>query len=194
MADSRTRWSLLLAGTLSYAIMLFAWFSLAAYLAPVISDVGLTDTQAGIVTGAVPLTYVPVALLAGPLIDRVGPYLAIGTGMLVLGVAQLGRAVAATFPTMLAFTVLLGIGGSGISFGLPKLVSALFPVDGGTPSAVYILGSIAGNAAAFSLGRGVLGPAVGGWRPLFSTTGIACLGYVVLWIVVVKLANPDRSE
>ena len=86
MAETRTKWPLLFAGTFSYAIMMFAWFSLAAYLAPVISDLGLTDTQAGVVTGAVPLTYVPVALLSGPLIDRVGPYRAIGAGMFVLGV------------------------------------------------------------------------------------------------------------
>jgi MFS family permease len=194
MTDHRTKWSLLLTATISYALMMFAWFSLAAYLTPVIGDLGLTETQAGVIAGAVPLTYVPVALLSGPLIDRVGPYRAIGAGMLLLGVAQLGRSVAVTFPTMLAFTVLLGIGATGISFGLPKLVSALFPVDGGTPSAVYILGSIGGNAAAFSLGRGVLGPAIGGWRPLFVATGIACLLYVVLWTVVVRLAAPDRSD
>jgi len=194
MVDRQTSWKLLLVGTLSYVLLMFAWFSLAAYLSLVIPDLGLSDTEAGIITGAVPLTYIPVALLSGPVIDRIGPYRAIGYGMLVLGVAQIGRSTAVGFGSLLAFTILLGIGGSGISFGLPKLVSELFPVDGGTPSSVYIMGSIVGNAAAFTVGRGVLGPVLGGWRPLFLATGCVSLGYVALWAVVVKTAAPDRSE
>lgn len=193
MVDRRTSWGLLLVGTLSYVLLMFAWFSLAAYLSIVISDLGLSDTQAGLITGAVPLTYIPVALLSGPLIDRIGPYRAIGYGMGILGVAQIGRSTALGFASMLAFTILLGIGGSGISFGLPKLVSDLFPVDGGTPSSVYIMGSIVGNAAAFTVGRGVLGPVLGGWRPLFLATGVASLAYVAVWGSYVRRTSPDRS-
>jgi cyanate permease len=85
---------------------------------------------------------------------------------------------------MLALTVLLGVGGTGVTFGLPKLVAGRFPASrAGVASTGYLLGSYAGTAAAFSLARPVVGPALGGWRPLFRVTGIAVLGVALCWAV-----------
>lgn len=183
----RLQYGLLALGTGAYACLMFVWFSLAAYLSTIIAALHLSTTQAGILTGAVPLTYVPVALFSGVVTDRVGPYRAIGTGLVLFGAAQVGRAHAGTFAAMLALTVVVGVGGTTITFGLPKLVAELFPTESsGTPSSVYMLGSFAGTAGAFSLGRGVLGPMLGGWRPLFAAVGVAVLAYAVLWWVVVR--------
>ncbi|MFC6990027.1 MFS transporter [Haloplanus sp. GCM10025708] len=121
--------------------------------------------------------------------DRVGPYRAIGTGLVLFGAAQVGRASADSFAAMLALTVVVGVGGTTVTFGLPKLVAELFPADAsGTPSSIYMLGSFAGTAAAFSLGRGVVGPMLGGWRPLFSAVGGGVLAYAVCWWLAVSLA------
>ncbi|MFC7165428.1 CynX/NimT family MFS transporter [Halospeciosus flavus] len=189
MSTSRLRYALLGLGSLAYTALMFVWFSVPAWLAALSADFGLTSTQAGLLTGAVPLTYVPVALFSGVVTDYVGPYRAIGTGLLLFGGAQVGRAAADTFPVLLALTVVVGFGATTITFGLPKLVSEIFPPEeSGTPSSVYVVGSLAGTAAAFSLGRGVLGPALGGWRPLFYYTGLAVLAYAVLWWVVVRWA------
>ena len=183
------RYAVLVLGTLAYTCLTFVWFSLAAYLSAVTADLSLTSTQAGLLTGAVPLTYIPLSLVSGSIVDRVGPYRAIGAGLAVFGLAQLGRAAAGSFPAMLGLTVVVGAGATAITFGLPKLVSELFPADAsGAPSSVYVLGASAGTAAAFSLGRGLFGPAVGGWRPLFRLTGLAVLGYAVCWLVAVRLA------
>jgi cyanate permease len=183
------RYAVLLLGTLAYTCLTFVWFSLAAYLSAVAADLSLTPTQAGLLTGAIPLTYIPLSLVSGSVVDRVGPYRAIGAGLAVFGLAQLGRAAAGSFPAMLGLTVVVGAGATAITFGLPKLVSELFPADAsGAPSSVYVLGASAGTAAAFSLGRGLLGPAAGGWRPLFRLTGLAVLGYAVCWLVAVRLA------
>jgi cyanate permease len=50
-----------------------------------------------------------------------------------------------------------------------------------------MLGSFAGTAAAFSLGRGVVGPMLGGWRPLFWAIGLTVLAFAVLWWLMVYL-------
>lgn len=187
--------ALLALGSLGYAALTLSWFSLPAYLPTVSADLGLSDTQAGALAGAVPLTYVPVALVSGLLVDRLGHRRTLAGGLALVGVAQLGRGSAHGFLPMLAFTVLLGVGGTGVTFGLPKLVAELFPASrAGVASTGYLLGSYAGTAAAFSLARPVVGPALGGWRPLFHLTGLAVLGVALCWgVAAATLARGAES-
>lgn len=176
-------------GTPAYTLLMFSWFSLPAYLPVVIADLGLTGTQAGVLAGAVPLTYVPLALLSGLAIDRIGPGWGIAAGVAIYGLAQAARSVAPGFPSLLAATLALGVGATAITFGLPKLVSVCFPPDRtGTPSAIYLVGASAGTAGAFAVGRPVLGPLLGGWRPLFLWSGVGALCYGVVWLAGVRLA------
>lgn len=183
--ESRRAYGLVLVAALAYTCLMFVWFSLPAYLSPIIAELGLTGTQAGVVVGAVPLTYIPLALLSGVVIDRIGPGRTIAVGVLLYGAAQMGRSTATGFPSLLAFTVLLGVGATTITFGLPKLVSLLFPPDRtGLPSSIYLLGASAGSAAVFSVGRPILGPMLGGWRPLFFWSGLVAVVYGVGWLAV----------
>jgi cyanate permease len=169
---------------------MFTWFSLPAYLPVVRADLVLTNTQAGLLAGAVPLTYVPVGLFSGALTDRVGGERAVGAGITLVGVAHLARSAAPGFPTMLAATLLLGIGGTGVTFGLPKLVADRFPERlVGRTSSIYLVGSTLGTAAAFGLGRPTLGPALGGWRPFFGAAGAAVLTFAAVWWVALVLAE-----
>jgi cyanate permease len=180
--DAAGRYLLLLLGGGSYFCLMFVWFSLPAHLSPVIDDLGLTSTQAGVLTGAVPLTYIPLGLASGVLIDRVGPRRGIGAAVALFGAGHVLRAGATGFWTMLLWTLLVGVGATGITFGLPKLVADLFPAERvGTASSVYLLGSYLGTATAFGVGRPVLGPLLGGWRALFLASGVVALGYAVLW-------------
>lgn len=179
------RWNhlALVLGAVSYAFLLFVWFLLPAFLSPVIADLSLSNWQAGVLVGAIPLTYIPLSLLSGLAIDRVGPRWGIGLGLLIFGLGGAGRSVATGFPSLLAFTLLIGVGATGITFGLPKLVADLFPEDRiGSASTVYVLGSYAGSAGAFAVGRPLLGPALGGWRPTFLYTGLAAVAFALLWV------------
>ncbi|WP_254545209.1 MFS transporter [Halomarina pelagica] len=172
-------------GGLGYCCLTFVWFSLPAFLTPVSGALGLSSTEAGLLVGAIPLTYVPLSLASGLVVDRIGPWRAIGGGTVLFGLAQTLRGFAQGFPSMLALTVLLGVGATAITFGLPKLVSELFPADRvGTLSTVYLLGSYVGTAAAYGLGRPVLGPALGGWRPLFVASGVGVLAFALCWALV----------
>jgi sugar phosphate permease len=181
--NGRRAYSLLALASLGYGCYLFAWFSIAAFLNPLSAELGLSNTAAGLLAGAVPLTYVPFALPSGLVIDRIGSRRAIGLGLVVAGLAHAGRGLVATFPAMFLLSLLLGVAGTGLTFGLPKLVSDLFPPErSGTMSSVYLVGLYAGTATAFGPGRGVLGPAVGGWRNLFLWSGLATLLVGAGWL------------
>lgn len=196
MADRRgvesPKYGLVVAATLTYTGLTFSWFSLSAYLPRIIAELDLTGTQAGVLTGAVPLTYVPLGLVSGLLVDRVGPVRSLAGGLGLVGVAQFARGVAPGFPSLLAFTLVLGVGATAITFGLPKLVGVLYrPEEAGLPTSTYLVGASMGSAGAFALGRPVLGPLLGGWRPLFRWTGLLAVGYAALWLAVAWLSSVD---
>lgn len=191
MPSPRRSYALTLAAGLTYTGLTFCWFTLPAYLPVISRELGLSGTEAGVVAGAVPLTYVPLSILSGLAVDRLGAGRSLAVGLALVGVAQVARSVAPGFPTLLAATVLLGVGGTAITFGLPKLVSTLFDAEAtGPPSSVYLLCASAGTAGAYAVGRPVLGPALGGWRPLFLWSGVVALAYAVVWAVVARGGLP----
>ena len=188
-------YALLALGSLAYFLFLFVWFLLPAFLTPIIEQLGLTGTQAGLVSGAVQATYVPLALVSGLVVDRVGAGRALGGGLVVLGSAHALRGLAPGFPALLGATLLLGVGGTAITFGLPKLVADLFPAARtGTASSVYLVGSSLGTAAAFALGRPYLEPLFGGWRPVFLWSGALVVAYGVVWLLAARLLAPHADR
>lgn len=198
MARSPTRVenaALLSLGGLGYGALLFVWFALPATLQPIIDELGLTGTQAGILAGAVPLTYIPIGLASGLVVDRLGARVGVGAGIALAGVAQVGRASAAGFASMLALTLLMGVGATGITFGMPKLASELYPSNRvGQAASVYLVGSYAGSASVFAVGRSVLVPALGGWRPLFLASGLGTLGVAGAWAAAAWYVPPGSQE
>ncbi|MDX1746804.1 MAG: MFS transporter, partial [Halobacteriales archaeon] len=180
----RAEYAMIGLGALAYACYTFSWFVLPATLSPMIAEVGLTTTQAGLLVGAIPAVYVPLGLASGLLIDRLGSRSAIGIALVVFGVVQLARGVATDFWTLLLPTLLMGVAGTAITFGLPKLVSDLFPPSQtGSMSSVYQIGASAGPAVAFGLAMPVLSPVLGGWRPIFLANGVIVLGFALVWWV-----------
>ena len=174
--------------SVGYFLFTFSWYSLAAYLVLITAELGLSGTQAGVVTGAVQLSYVPISLVSGLVIDRLGSRRSLGVGLAVIGIAHVLRGSAEGFVPIVAATVLLGVGGTAVTFGLPKLVSELFPPDrSGSMSSVYIVGATFGSATVFAVARSVLGPLAGGWRPFFRYTGVAVVGFAALWAVVSRV-------
>lgn len=194
MTGHRERYGLLVAASVNYTCLMFLWFSLPAYLPVVITDVGLTNTQAGVLAGAIPLTYIPLALVSGLAVDRFGPGRTIGGGILLCGFGQVGRSVASTFPSLFLFTLGIGVGATTITFGLPKLVSVLFPPEKtGRPSAIYLIAMMAGSGGVFTVGRPIVGPLLGGWRPLFFWSGVVAVLYGSIWAFVAWRSRIDRT-
>ena len=188
LADHRPSiesYALLALGSVGYFLFTFSWFSLAAYLVPVIEELGLSGAEAGLVTGAVQLSYIPLSLLSGLTIDRLGSRRSLGVGLFVIGLSHVVRGLSADFVTLLLSTLVLGVGGTAVTFGLPKLVSELFPPDrSGTMSSVYIVGATLGSATVFALARPLVGPLLGGWRPFFLYTGVTVVAFALFWSAV----------
>ncbi len=184
-------YALLLLGSVGYALFMFDWFLLSAFLDTLTAALGLSGTEAGLVTGAVPLSYVPLALVSGLVVDRAGAHNAVGVGLLLIGSAHAVRSGATGFVSVFLPTLLLGVGGTGVTFGLPKLVADLFPAERtGSMSSVYVVGASLGTAAAFGLGRPVLGPVAGGWRPLFYWSGLVTVGFAAAYLAASHLLWP----
>jgi cyanate permease len=200
VADRRSStgsYALLVLGSAGYFLFTFSWFSLAAYLVPVVEELGLSGVEAGLVTGAVQLSYIPLSLISGLAIDRLGSRRSLGTGLLIIGIAHVMRGLSTGFAALLSATLLLGVGGTAVTFGLPKLVSELFPADrSGTMSSVYMVGATLGSATVFATARPLVGPLLGGWRPFFRYTGVAVVAFAVLWLVVSRYlwGRVDRIE
>ncbi|QCC59264.1 MFS transporter [Natrinema thermotolerans] len=193
--DRRRAYAAVVVGTLGYTCLMFVWFSLPAYLSTIIDNLGLSGTQAGVVAGAVPLTYIPIALFSGVVVDRIGPGRSLAAGVLIYGTAQVARSAATGFPSLLAATLAIGVGATAITFGLPKLVSVLFPPDEtGLPSSIYLVGASTGTASVFAVGRPVLGPLLGGWRPLFFWSGVVAIAYGLLWLGVAHRLGIDARN
>ncbi|WP_276254465.1 CynX/NimT family MFS transporter [Halomontanus rarus] len=187
-------YGLVLTATVSYTTLTFIWFTLPAYLSVIIEEVGLTGTQAGVLAGAVPLTYIPLALFTGVAVDRIGLDYSLAAGLAIFGLAQIGRSLATGFPSLLACTLLIGVGATVITFGLPKLVSVLFPpAKTGFPSSIYLVGAAAGTASAFAVGRPVVGPFLGGWRPLFLWSGVFAVGYAAVWFTAARALSLEEA-
>jgi cyanate permease len=196
------KYVLLALGSLGYFWLMFVWFLLPAFLTPIIATLGLTNTQTGMLTGAIPFVYIPLSLTSGVFVDRFGYRWSLGIALALLGAGQFGRGLVSEFLPMLVLTLLMGAGATGVTFGLPKLVSDLFPPErSGTFSSMYLVTASGGSATAFGLGRTFLEPIFGGWRSVFVTSGIVVVGFGVLWVGAswfafrfVSLDDADRTS
>ncbi|WP_165874894.1 MFS transporter [Natrarchaeobius oligotrophus] len=185
---------MLVLGTIGYVWLMFVWLLVPAFLGPISDELSLSNTQAGLLTGAISFVYIPFALWSGIITDRIGAPRAIGYGLALFGCAQLLRSFAHEFWSILLLTVLIGVGGTAITFGLPKLVSTLYPPErSGTMSSLYLVGMYAGTAAAFAIGRSIAGPLLGGWRPVFFYSGLAVLGFCAVWFLAFVWARRHVS-
>jgi cyanate permease len=190
----RYAYAIISIATFSYTCLTFVWFSLSVYLTTIIEEVNLTSTEAGLLVGPIPLTYIPLSLITGIVIDRVGPGRSLAMGVLIIGVGQIGRSTAPNFWLLLLYTFLIGVGATAVTFGVPKLVSFLFlPKETGLPSSIYLVGSTIGSALVFGVGRSVLGPWLGGWRPFFLWSGRVAVGFAIIWFFVTRLVNIDAQ-
>lgn len=142
-----------------------------------------------------PAAYALLALVSGLVVDRVGAGRALGGGLVVLGAAHALRGLAPGFLALLGATLVLGVGGTAITFGLPKLVADPFPAERTrTASSIYLVGASLGTAAAFALGRPYLEPLFGGWHPVFVWSGVLVAGLGLGWVAPLVRSIPIELD
>lgn len=192
--NGRTRkWGLTLVGTGMYFSFTYAWNSLAALITVISADLALSEFQTGILLGTVALTIFLTWPIVGPWVERVGPARAMGSGVVLIALAGMSRALLDSFPGFVLAMAAVSLGGSTVTYGLPSVVSSWFtPDESGTPMGIVTVGATLGTVLSFDTMPHIANT-VGGWRPALVVSGVPALLFGGAWILVGGV-GPHRDE
>lgn len=178
------RWVVTFFGWGLYFSFTFAWYTLAALLPQILEKVTMSSLATGVLLGAVSAVMALTWMVMGPLVDQVGPGPAMGVGVAVLGIAAAFRGVASGFPMLFVSMIVLALGGSTVTYGLPRALSSCFSADEvGTPIGIVTVGAQFGSLVAFGVMPQV-SSFVGGWQPAFALSGIPAVLFAAGWLVI----------
>jgi MFS transporter, CP family, cyanate transporter len=154
-------------------------------------DLGLSETQVGILSGVPPVLFGLAAVPASLLIARLGARMTLVAGLLVTALGCALRGAAPDFPLLCAATVLTGFGVAIMQPGMPPLVRAWLPDRIGFGTAVYTNGLLIGEILPVALTLPLVLPFVGGsWRLAFAVWAVPCAVFALL---ILWLAPPASS-
>lgn len=150
----------------------------------------LTKGQLGWLTLVNIAVFGLACLISGPIADRIGPRKVIFSGVVIWSLATLGSALSTSFPMLLVFRGLVGIGEGayGPSANMILCTTAK-PGTQGRAMGIYNVGMAIGGSTGLFLG-GYLEPKIG-WQGVFLIAGIPSL---LLAGMTWWLAAPARLE
>jgi predicted MFS family arabinose efflux permease len=149
---------------------------------------GLSKFQLGMLAAVNLLVFAAASLVSGPIADRFGPRRVIFTGVLVWAVATMGSALSTSFPMLLFFRALVGIGEGAYGPSANSLLCAAAPPEKrGRALGIYNVGMALGGTSGLVLGA-MLAPHIG-WRGVFWIAGAPSM---LLALASAFVAAPDR--
>jgi cyanate permease len=189
------RWLILAIGWLIYFSFGLINTAIAPLLSSIMSDLSLTYTQMGLITGAWQLLYIFTAQPLGLIIDRLGVYKSLILGAVIISSSSLMRAFVSGFLGLFISVAIFGVGGPMISIGTPKLVSEWFSgEERGTASGINASGSAFGSMTALALTNSLVLPILGSWRNVFIGYGAISLVITLMWFVLGRRPSPRSEE
>lgn len=180
---------------------------LALLITPIQADLGITDTQFGLLHGlAFALFYAVMGIPVASLSDRKSRPLIIVLGLMVWSAATVISGFARSFALLFAARICVGAGEAALSPATYSLISDLFPRERlGRAVAVYSFGSFLGSGLAFLVGGSVialvdrLGPwgitwldAMKPWQLAFVAVGAP--GILLGLIILITVRDPRVSQ
>lgn len=164
---------------------------ISAFGPQITDELGLSDTQFGLLTGLLFVTFYSVmGLFMGSLADRFNRprLMAMGIGLWSLLTAYTG--MAKNFTQVALARMLIGVGESTMTPAAMSMLSDIFPPSKrGMASGIYYLGVPLGAGASY-LVASVLGEAIG-WRNCFYLLG--GLG-ILLALILLLFRDPPRGQ
>ncbi len=131
-------------------------------------DLGLTETQVGILSALPPVLFGIAAVPGSLLIARFGAVAAVIAGLAATALGSALRGAATDFAVLCGATVLTGVGVAIMQPALPPLVRAWLPQRIGFGTAVYTNGLLMGEVIPVALTIPLVLPLVGeSWRLAF---------------------------
>jgi len=151
------------------------------------SDLGMSETQVGILTGLPPVLFACTAVLGSLLIARFGALMTLVVGLFTTAAGSALRGVAPDIWLLYAATIVTGFGVAIMHPALPPLVRAWLPNSIGFGTALFTNGLLVGEILPVALTIPVVLPWLhGSWRATFLLWAVP----VVLIAVVILLIAP----
>jgi MFS family permease len=148
----------------------------------------LSNFKLGWLASANLFVFAVASLISGPIADRIGPRKVIFAGIFVWSVATIGSALSTSFPMLLFFRALVGVGEGAYGPSANTLLCADAPPEKrGRALGIYNIGMALGGTSGLVLGT-ILAPMVG-WRGVFWIAGGPS---ILLTIAAAFVAAPDR--
>lgn len=184
----QSKWVILSSAWLIYFAFGIIHSPFAPLVTPIMSDLNLTYTQVGLISGSWPLIYIFSAYPLGLLIDRIGVKKSLSLGVFIISLSSLLKIFSTDFYSLFLFTALFGIGGPLISIGLPKFIGMSFKgKERKTGAGIYVSGNIMGSVTGLAL-TNLLLPIVGSWRMIFFWYSM--FSFAVCFISLVVVPHP----
>jgi MFS family permease len=179
---------------------------LSMLIVPVQTDLGISDTQFGLLHGlAFAVFYAIMGLPIAQLSDQKSRPLIIATGVFFWSLATVACGFTRSFIQLFIARMCVGAGEATLAPATYSLISDLFPKDKlGRAVAVFSLGAFIGAGMAFILGGLVIElvskpgagfPGLGTlrpWQQIFVLAGLP--GILVSLIIVLTIRDPGRKE
>lgn len=164
---------------------------LASFANFIVPDLGLTNTEFGLLTGLVFILFYAIAgLFMGALADMVSRPRLIGAAMFAWSVLTAASGFARGFISLAIPRVFIGVGESALTPAAMSLLADRFPASRlGFAAGVYYMGVPLGVGVSL-LVAGLLGPAIG-WRNCFFVLGLAGM---VLGLCVLRMKETGTSN
>ena len=166
-------------------------YMLAVLLPAIKSDLQLSDTEIGFITGlAFTLFYATMGIPIARLADRYSRRNIIAIALTVWSVMTALCGLAQNFVQLAVARVMVGVGEAGASPPSHSLIADLFPVEKRARAiSVYTLGAPVGILIGFLLGGWIT--QLYGWRAALFTVGIP--GILLALVIYRKLHEPERG-
>lgn len=149
---------------------------------------GISKFHLGLLSLVNLVVFAVASLASGPIADRFGPRRVIFGGVFIWAVATIGSALATSFPVLLVFRALVGVGeGAYGPSAIILLCAAADPKAQGRSLGIYNAGMAVGGSMGLFLGA-ILAPSIG-WRGVFWIAGAPSL---LLALLTVFVAAPSR--
>src|SRR3954464_709615 len=159
------------------------------------TELGMSETQVGILTGLPPVLFACTAVLGSLLIARFGALATLVAGLLATAAGSALRGAAPEMFTLYAATIVTGFGVAIMHPSLPPLVRTWLPHRIGFGAAVFTNGLLVGEILPVALTIPLLLPLLGNsWRESFVMWAlpVALIGLVIM-MAAPRPAAPIRG-
>jgi MFS family permease len=162
------------------------------------SEIGLSNTQFGLLVSAFFWTYTPSQLAAGWMAQRFNTYTVLSWGLVIWALATIATGLSSGFAALLALRLILGLGESVAFPCASKLIGEQVPQHQLGHANAHLAAGLSFGPA-FGIFAGGMLMAQFGWRMTFLLFGAVSLLWLVPWLAVRRAANrhaaplPDRS-